>query len=231
MKTFIALPFLSLAFLSLALIGCGGGDSSPGPTSQVTLDGIYANNDAVMLIDTALINGGVASNGAYILAFDGFTRSNNTLTFKGSNLWSTTGFDYDSTQTMTALFDTNSVQTAANINGVMFTYNLPKQPVSLPLEQLAGLYQDGGQITQINTNGQFSSYGNALNCTYTGKLQMTKGFYYSSEVNAEGCTNAANDGLYDGIFFTVNKSNQTNLLAVFYRAKNIIWGEILISNK
>ncbi|XDF78824.1 hypothetical protein AAFX60_006885 [Aliivibrio fischeri] len=221
-----------LSLISTALVGCGGGSDSNSPSSN-SFDGIYANSDAVMLVDTALTYGAIASNGTHILSFDGFTRNNDSMTFKGSNLWSNGVYSHSSDQTMNALFDDNNVQTTANINGTPFTYDLSKQPVSKSLAELAGTHSHAGQVTDISEDGTFNSYGNALGCTYDGILKMTKGLYYSSTVIASGCTDSARDGAYNGYFFTVNKLNKTNLLAVFHNKANpshIIWGETPITN-
>lgn len=222
-----------LSLVSAALVGCGGGGSSDSSKpNALAFDGIYANNEAVMLVDTALTHGTIASNGTHILSFDGFTSNSDTMTFKGSNLWSNGSYSHSSNQTMNALFSGNNVQTTANIDGTPFTYDLSKQPVSLSLAELAGTHSHGGQVTEISVDGTFNSHGNALGCTYDGTLKATKGLYYSSTVTASGCTDATKDGAYNGYFFTVQKGNQTNLLAVFHNKTNlqhIIWGETPIT--
>ena len=226
MKKIILLPLISVA-----LIGCGSDNNSSTPSNTQSFDGIYANNEAVMLVDTALTHGTIASNGTHILSFDSFTKNDQSVTFKGSNLWTDYAYSYDSNQTMTALFNDNRVQTSANINGVMFTYDLSKQPASLPLAQLVGSHTDGTQVTEISADGTFISYGNALGCTYDGTLKMTKSLYYSSNVEASLCNDALNNGSYNGYFFTVNKLEQPKLLAVFHNvsSNHIIWGETSIT--
>lgn len=221
-----------LSLVSAALVGCGGGSDSSKPNA-LAFDGIYANNEAVMLVDTALTHGTIASNGTHILSFDGFTSNSDTMTFKGSYLWSNGSYRHSSDQIMNALFDGDNVQTTANIDGTPFTYDLSKQPASLPLSELVGRHETAeGQITDISADGSFTSYGNALGCSYDGTLKATKGLYYSSTVTAS-CGEGSNlNGDYNGYFFTVQKGNQTNLLAVFHSKTDlnqIIWGETPIT--
>ena len=220
------------SLISVALVGCKGSDLPTKP-NDLSFDGIYANNEAVMLVDTTLTHGAIVANGSHILSFDGFTKNDESMTFKRTHLGLKNGdYEYSAYSTMSALFSNNNVQTIANLStiGTMFTYDLSKQPRSLPLSELVGRHETAaGQITEINADGTFTSYANTLGCIYNGTLKMTKGIYYSSTVAVTDC---AKSGTYNGYFFTVNKSNQTKLLAIYRGETNesyIVWGETPIT--
>ena len=222
-----------LSFISGALFGCGGsGTDSTTKPSLLFFDGIYANNDAFMLVDTELMkgmyemNGMIGSNGENILSFDGFTQSDNSMVFKGSKRWSNQSFYQDEKQSMTALFSNDHVQTITND----FTHHLLRQPASVELSKLVGTHMtSGGQITEIREEGQFTSYGNALGCTYEGKLKMIKGLYYFSTVKVTACINPLMDGFYNGYFFTLKEANNINLFAIFHHRNHAIWGAMPIT--
>ena len=219
----------TLAILSsITACGGGGGEGTPNQNEGFIGNGLYVNTDdlAVMVVDSDrsannLALGDFANNAVYFV--DSATTSEFQMQTKGLTYADLSTFLSNDDLVMTADFDIDTVTLTAVVDGVNLIYSMDKTEASLAISDLVGTHTnlDDGSTWTINTDGSFVVNGV---CTIEGRLERNGDYYNVDSAVATSCLPSSFNGIYSGVFLTVNHSGQVYIAGLLGNDDGLLWG-------
>lgn len=225
---------------TLLLVGCGGGGSGEGSTTQndafdaANLNGVYVNSNdgGLLVVDSTRSEYPVfgADLVADIVFFvDSATTSTNNMKTKGLTAATTNTWAYDGTIETNIAFSGSTATTSIEVDGTQYDYTLEKTADSMALTELEGTYTnpDNGSTWTFFTDGSFVINAS---CTISGNMERKGAYFNITNAQAVSCSDTAFNGNYNtGAVVTVTYQGQQYVAGIIGNDTAIIWGNAPIN--